>query len=111
TKMLKPGAFSSTPIFRARKARSWPSNSFTGSASAVVANGIESGSHLQRSFSGGSPAVKVIGSVAIVDFFVGQASQAAEKLSRSCHSERSEESLFVSLLRLKSKRDSSLRSE
>src|ERR1700693_1619016 len=67
--MLNPGALSSTPIFRARNARSCPSNSFAGSASAVVANGIVAGSHLHRSFSGGNPASKVMGSVAIVEFF------------------------------------------
>jgi hypothetical protein len=40
----------------------------------------------------------------------GQSAQAAEN-SKRFHSERSEESLFVSSLMLKSKRDSSLRSE
>src|ERR1700680_1782893 len=65
--MLNPGSLSSTPISRARKARSCPSNSFTGSASAVVANGIVAGSHLHRSFSGGNPASKVMVLVAIVE--------------------------------------------
>jgi hypothetical protein len=41
-----------------------------------------------------------------------QASPAAEKVPQPlCHSERSEESLLVSFLILKSKKDSSLRSE
>src|SRR6202051_2853044 len=73
TKILKPGAFSSTPIFSARNARSWPSNSFTGSASAVVANGMVAGSHLHRSFSGGSPATNVMGLMAIVESAWSQA--------------------------------------
>ncbi len=66
--MLYPGALSSTPIFRARKARSWPTRSVTGSASAVVSNGIVAGSQRHRSFSGGNPASKVMGLVAIVEF-------------------------------------------
>src|SRR5271165_103557 len=68
--MLNPGALSSTPIFSARKARSWPSSSFTGSASSVVAKGIVDGSHLHRSFSGGNPASNDMGWVGTV----GQAS-------------------------------------
>src|SRR4029077_4068293 len=53
TNKLYPEAFSSTPMRRARNARSCPRSPDVGSTSAVVLNGIVAGSHCQRSFSGG----------------------------------------------------------
>src|SRR5271167_2351408 len=53
TKRLYPGAVSSTPMRRARNARSWPGSPEEGGTSAVVANGMVAGSQRQQSFSGG----------------------------------------------------------
>jgi hypothetical protein len=50
----------------------------------------------------------------LLPYFLSRLPVAAERAAekpKPCHSERSEESLFISALMLRSKRDSSLRSE
>src|ERR1700730_10618154 len=52
TNTLYPGAESSTPIFSARSARSWPMKPSRNSACAVVSNGIRDSSHRHRNLAG-----------------------------------------------------------
>src|SRR5215472_5489987 len=77
TNTLYPGAESSTPIFKARKARSCPIKPSRGSACAVVSNGIRESSHLQRSLSVGSSAGFGAGFVAMKSFRAGYSSTLA----------------------------------